>query len=78
LSTIENRENWITVFVTEDHTEAELVRGLLENGDIPVAVRSSRLSPFPVNVGELGRVELLVPVTDKERAEEIIRDTLDT
>ncbi len=66
-------EEWVAVLVTSDPVEAEIVRDLLESGGIPVALRSSKVSPFPVNIGKIGEIRLLVPQADKELAEKVIK-----
>lgn len=64
---------WVVVFVTYDPLEAEIIKALLESGGIPVAVRSSKVSPYPVNVGKIGEIKILVMKEDKEVAEKVIR-----
>jgi hypothetical protein len=64
---------WVVVFVTYDPLEAEIIKDLLESGGIPVAVRSSKVSPYPVNVGKIGEIKILVRKEDKEVAEKVIR-----
>lgn len=64
---------WVVVFVTYDPLEAEIIKALLESGGIPVAVRSSKVSPYPVNVGKIGEIKILVREEDKEVAGKVIR-----
>ncbi|MBM4135604.1 MAG: DUF2007 domain-containing protein [Nitrospira sp.] len=64
---------WVVVFVTYDPLEAEIIKDLLESGGIPVAIRSSKVSPYPVNVGKIGEIKILVRKEDKEVAEKVIR-----
>ena len=61
------------VLVTSDPVEAEMVKDLLESGGIPVVLRSSKVSPFPVNIGKIGEIRLLVPQADKALAEKVIK-----
>jgi Putative prokaryotic signal transducing protein len=65
-------EKWIVVFTTYDPVEAEIIKDLLESGGIPVVVRSSKVSPYPVNIGKMGEVKILVREEDKETAERVI------
>ena len=65
-------EEWVTVLVTYDSLEAEMIKDLLESGDIPVVLRSSKVSPYPVNVGKMGEIKILVRKEDKETAEKLI------
>jgi len=73
-------EEWIEVFVTYDPIEAEIIKDLLESGGIPVVIRSAKVTPYPVNIGKIGEVKLLVRSQDKEVAEELIkeRDSIDS
>ncbi len=61
------------VLVTYDPFEAEIIRDLLESGGIRVALRSSKVSPFPVNIGKIGEIRLLVQQDDKATAEKVIK-----
>jgi len=67
------REDWVDVLVTYDPLEADMVKDLLESGGIQVALRSWKVSPFPVNVGKIGEIRLLVRQADKALAEKVIK-----
>jgi hypothetical protein len=71
---------WVEVLVTYDPVEAEIVKDLLESGGIPVVLRSSKVTPYPVNIGKMGEIKVLVKKEDKETAEEVIKGStgLDT
>lgn len=45
---------------------------MLESGGIPVVLRSSKVTLFPVNVGKIGEIKVLVRNGDKEMAERVI------
>lgn len=66
-------EKWVVVFVTLDPLEAEIIKDLLESGGIPVVARSSKVRPYPVNIGKMGEIKILVRETDKEAAEKVIK-----
>jgi hypothetical protein len=68
-------EEWVEVFVTYDRIEAEIIKDLLESGGIPVVLRSSKVTPFPVNVGKIGEIKVLVRNGDKKTAEGIIDES---
>jgi hypothetical protein len=68
-------EDWSVILVTYDSLEAEMIKQLLESGGVPVVLRSSKVSPYPVNVGKIGEIRLLVRDEDKELAEEVMRST---
>ena len=65
-------EEWITLLITQDQLEAEMIKDLLESGDIPVVLRSAKVSPYPVNIGKMGEIKILIRKTDKDAAEEVI------
>lgn len=65
-------EKWIEVFITCDYLEAEVIKSLLESGDVPVVLRSLKVAPYPVNVGKLGEIKILVREVDKDIAEKVI------
>src|SRR4030043_2019542 len=64
---------WVEVLITYDRLEAEIIKDLLESGGIPVVLRSSKMISFPVNVGKIGEIKILVKKGDKETAEKVIK-----
>jgi len=70
-------EAWTVIYVTYDSLEAEMIKDLLESGEIPVVLRSSKVSPYPVNVGKIGEIKSLVNDNDKEIAEKLINEDID-
>jgi hypothetical protein len=66
-------ENWIDLLITYDSIEAEIIKDLLESGGINVVLRSSKVTPYPVNIGKIGEIKVLVKKQDKEIAENVIR-----
>ena len=71
-------EEWVAILITYDPLEAEMVKDLLESGGIPVVLRSSKVTPYPVNIGKIGEVKVLVRVEDKETAEDVIKSGNDS
>jgi len=71
-------EEWVTVLVTNDSLEAEMIKDLLESGEIPVVLRSSKVSPYPVSVGKMGEIKILVRKEDEETAKKLIRGEEET
>ncbi len=65
-------DTWVTLRTTYDPLEAEMIKDLLESGGIPVVLRSAKVSPYPVNVGRMGEVRILVREGDKEQAEKVL------
>jgi hypothetical protein len=70
-------EEWVEFLVTYDPLEAEIIKDLLESGGIPVVLRSSKVSPYPVNIGKIGEIKVFVRREDKETAEEVIKSSND-
>jgi hypothetical protein len=68
---------WVEVLITYDPVEAEIVKDLLESGGIPAVLKSSKVTPYPVNIGKMGEIMVLVKKEDKETAEEVIKSTTD-
>jgi hypothetical protein len=68
---------WVEVLITHDPVEAEIVKDLLESGGIPAVLRSSKVTPYPVNIGMMGEIKVLVKKEDKETAEEVIKGNTD-
>lgn len=66
-------DEWVEIFVTYDHLEAEIIKDLLESGGIPVVLRSSKVSPYPVNIGKMGEIKILVRKEDEDTAKEVIK-----
>jgi hypothetical protein len=68
---------WIELIVTYDSLEAEMIKDLLESGGIEVEIRSAKVTPYPVNIGKMGEVKVLVKEEDRAAAEEMMRDRQD-
>lgn len=67
-------DEWVEIFVTYDLLEAEIIKDLLESGEIPVVLRSSKVSPYPVNIGKMGEIKILVRKEDEDTAKEVIKE----
>ncbi len=65
------------MLVTYDSLEAEMIKDLLESGGIEVEIRSAKVTPYPVNIGKMGEVKVLVKEEDKAAAEEMLKDRQD-
>jgi hypothetical protein len=64
---------WSELLVTYDEIEAEMIKDLLESGGIPVVIKSSKVTPYPVNIGRMGEIKILVMEDDLEAAKAVIR-----
>ena len=49
-----------------------MIKDLLQSGGIKVTLRSSKVSPYPVNIGKMGEIRILVRKEDEELAKEVI------
>jgi hypothetical protein len=65
-------DEWKEILVTYDRIEAEIIKDLLESGGISVVLRSSKVTPYPVNVGKMGEIKILVKSSDAEAAQAVI------
>ncbi len=65
-------DDWVEILITYDSLEAEMIKDLLESGGIDVVLRSSKVSPYPVNIGKIGEIKVLVKKEDRETAERVI------
>jgi hypothetical protein len=64
---------WVEILITFDPLEAEMIKDLLESGGIDVVLRSSKVSPYPVNIGKIGEIKIFVRKDDREAAKEFLR-----
>ncbi|MBA3969077.1 MAG: DUF2007 domain-containing protein [Gemmatimonadetes bacterium] len=69
-------EGWTEVYAPGDEVEAQLLEGALRAEGIDAQVYSQQDHVYPVHVGELGRIRLLVPNDKVERALQIVREYL--
>ena len=74
----DNSDAFVEILTTYDQIEAEMIKGLLESGGIPAVLRSSKVSPYPVNVGKIGEIKLLVRKSDREIAEKVMNGRVDS
>jgi len=66
-------DEWAVLLVTNDEIEAEMIKDLLESGGIPVVLRSGKVRPYPVTIGKMGEVKVLVRSADLEAAGAVIK-----
>lgn len=62
-------DNWISVFVTDQICQAELIKGILNENDIDTVLLNQKDSSYPM----LGTIQIMVNQNDKEKAEQIIK-----
>jgi hypothetical protein len=66
-------DEWVELLVTYDETEAQIIKNILEAEGIQVVVNSLKIRPYPVSVGKIGEVKLMVRQESLERAGEILK-----
>lgn len=64
---------WVELLFTYDEVEAQIVKQLLEGEGIEVVIESTKISPYPVSIGRIGEVRLMIREEDVEKAREILR-----
>lgn len=67
-----SEEPFEEVFVTYDPIEAEMLKDVLESGGMKVVLRSAKVTPYPVNVGKMGEIKVLVPRKESEAARKVV------
>jgi len=67
---------WTELLITNNEIEAEMIKDLLESGGIQVVIRSSKVRPYPVSIGKMGEVKVLVRKTDLEAAQAALDQSL--
>jgi len=64
---------WVELLFTYDEVEAQIVKSLLEGEGIQVVFNSMKMRPYPVSIGKMGEVKLMVREEEFERAKEILK-----
>jgi len=64
--------DWIELLFTYDDVEADIVKDLLEAENIQVVVNSMKISPYPVSIGRIGEIRVLVRNDDIEKARDVL------
>jgi hypothetical protein len=66
-------DDWVELLVTYDETEVQIVKNILEAEGIQVVVNSLKVRPYPVSIGKIGEVRLLVKKESLDKAKEILK-----
>jgi hypothetical protein len=64
---------WVELLVTNNEIEAAMIKDLLESGGIAVTMRSARVRPYPVSIGRMSEIKILVKKTDLEAAQAFLK-----
>lgn len=70
-------EGWAQVYSTTREFEAQLLRENLRAEGVDAHIFSQRDKMFPVDLGDLSIVRLLVPVWEYEQARQVIQEHMD-
>jgi hypothetical protein len=68
---------WVEFLVTYDEIEAQIVKNILEAEGIQVSINSLKIRPYPVSIGRIGEVRLLVKKEDLKNAKEVLKTMKD-
>ena len=65
-------KDWIMIYKVSDLVDATIMKGMLEENQIPVQILNKKDSSYLT----FGYIELYVPVTFKELAEGLVKQSL--
>jgi hypothetical protein len=68
------KHHWQIIFTTKFYTEAEIIRGKLEENEIPVQILNKQDSMYNVALGE---IEVYVPVHLSELAKGLLAKSIE-
>ncbi|MDP9347800.1 MAG: DUF2007 domain-containing protein [Gemmatimonadota bacterium] len=71
-------QGWAQVYTTSDEFEMQLLRDNLQAEGVDAQIYSQKSHTYPVDMGDLAVVRLMVPVWEYERAQEVVRGHMDT
>lgn len=66
-------DEWVELLVTYDEIEAEIIKDILDAENIPVVINSLKIRPYPVSIGRIGEIKILVNRGNIEKAQEILK-----
>jgi hypothetical protein len=71
-----HEKEWVVIKEVFGSAEAEILRGVLEAQDIPVVLSQEGAGHdiYPVALGALGKVQIMVPAEQREVALEVLRE----
>ena len=64
------------VYLSYDAMEADLIKGLLEDNDIPCFIRDMTITPYPMSIGKFAEKRVSVDEDYVEQATQLIRDAI--
>ncbi|MFQ5330031.1 MAG: putative signal transducing protein [Thermodesulfobacteriota bacterium] len=64
------------IYLSYDAMETDLIKGLLENNDIPCFIRDMAVTPYPMSIGKFAEKRISVGSDYVEEATLLIRDAI--
>ncbi len=64
---------WVELLVTHDEVEAQIIKNILDAENIEVVLNSSKIRPYPVSIGKIGEIKILVNKKNIEKAKEVLK-----
>jgi len=65
---------WTEILFTYDEVEAHIVKDVLESENIQVKIDSLKITPYPVSIGRMGEVRVMVKSEDMELARKVLKE----
>ncbi len=66
-------DKWSELLVSYDETEVHLVKNILDAENIPVVIDSLKIRPYPVNIGKIGEIRIMVRAEDLKKAQAVLK-----
>ncbi len=66
-------DEWVELLITYDEVEAQIIKDILEAENVPVVINSLKIRPYPVSIGRIGEIKILVNKGNIEKAQEILK-----
>ena len=71
--TLLQMDEWVELLITYDEVEAQIIKDILEAENVPVVINSLKIRPYPVSIGRIGEIKILVNRGNIEKAQEILK-----
>jgi hypothetical protein len=66
-------DKWSELLVSYDEIEVQLIKNILDAENIPVVIDSLKIRPYPVNIGKIGEIRIMVREEDLKKAQEVLK-----
>lgn len=64
--------DWVELLVTYDETEVQIIKNILDSEGIDTVINSLKIRPYPVSIGKIGEIRVLVPKDRLSDAEKLL------